>query len=265
MLTRILTITKKKGQGIVEYAVLLAFVVGLAMFLNGAGLKDSVFTVFDNVVYIFGGGDYGHMALDQFNDGNKARRLAADQKALVNLANFFIGKTKKDVKNLLKGDTDHSEGYSGDMAWGNGTGDGEFALGYFIKNDDGGTTFVPFALNHDKAQDILNWMQGDYDQNGNSTDPTNKYLVSDYVMSNGWTGDYVDKQNKLTIRLQYDNNSNNDKKEVVAAKISIDPGNQGTGAGSSGLEVQVKDGKVTYNDTGLSNSAEGWNQYAPKQ
>ena len=29
---------KQKGQGIVEYALLLAFVVGIAMMLNGANL-----------------------------------------------------------------------------------------------------------------------------------------------------------------------------------------------------------------------------------
>ena len=260
MLNRIRIAIKQKGQGIIEYAVLLAFIVGLAVMLQSGGLKDSVKSVFDDVAYVLGGGDWGHMDLGKFNDSNKAKRLAQDQQALVNLANYFIGKTKTEVKDMLKGDTNHKEGYSGDMAWNGGKGDDDFALGYFVKNDDGGTVFVTSALNADQSENILKWMQGDYNNN-NSYDSTNKYLVSDYVLANGWTGDYAANQNKLTVRFQYDNNSKNADRRVVAAKISIDPGNQSNG--SSGLEVQVKDGKVTYNDTGLSNSVEGWNVYAP--
>lgn len=40
---------KQKGQGIVEYAILLAFIVGLAMMLNGANLGGAVKGAFDSV------------------------------------------------------------------------------------------------------------------------------------------------------------------------------------------------------------------------
>ncbi len=40
---------KQKGQGIVEYALLLSFIVGLAMMLNGAGLSSAVKDVFEDV------------------------------------------------------------------------------------------------------------------------------------------------------------------------------------------------------------------------
>ena len=40
---------KQKGQGIVEYALLLAFVVGIAMMLNGANLGGAVKDTFDKV------------------------------------------------------------------------------------------------------------------------------------------------------------------------------------------------------------------------
>ena len=39
----------RKGQGIVEYALLLSFIVGLAMMLNGANLGGAVKDVFDDV------------------------------------------------------------------------------------------------------------------------------------------------------------------------------------------------------------------------
>ena len=49
-MTAIRNYLNKKGQGIVEYAVLLAFIVGLAAFLGSGGIKDSVAGVFDSVV-----------------------------------------------------------------------------------------------------------------------------------------------------------------------------------------------------------------------
>lgn len=47
---------KQKGQGIVEYALLLAFVVGIAVALQGVGLKDAVVGVFDDVATVLAGG-----------------------------------------------------------------------------------------------------------------------------------------------------------------------------------------------------------------
>lgn len=42
----------RKGQGIVEYAVLLSFIMGLTMMLNGANLGGAVMGVFDDVTYV---------------------------------------------------------------------------------------------------------------------------------------------------------------------------------------------------------------------
>ena len=41
----------KKGQGVVEYAVLLAFIVGLAVFLNGGGIGNGVEALFEHRLY----------------------------------------------------------------------------------------------------------------------------------------------------------------------------------------------------------------------
>ena len=44
---------KKKGQGIVEYAILLAFVVVVSVFLFGnGGLKDEVTATFDSTASV---------------------------------------------------------------------------------------------------------------------------------------------------------------------------------------------------------------------
>ena len=57
MLTTIRNMLKEKGQGIVEYALILAFVVGIAMMLNGANLGGAVKDTFDKVAAILNGGD----------------------------------------------------------------------------------------------------------------------------------------------------------------------------------------------------------------
>ena len=71
MLEKIKNITKQKAQGIVEYALLLAFVVGIAMMLSGADLGDAITGVFDNVANVLAGSKYdlstpeGRLAADK--------------------------------------------------------------------------------------------------------------------------------------------------------------------------------------------------------
>ncbi len=49
MLTTMRSFFKEKGQGIVEYAVLLAFVVAIAAFLFGnTGIKDEISNTFSD-------------------------------------------------------------------------------------------------------------------------------------------------------------------------------------------------------------------------
>ena len=49
MLVSLRKFFKEKGQGIVEYAVLLAFVVAIAAYLFGSnGIKDEVTATFDS-------------------------------------------------------------------------------------------------------------------------------------------------------------------------------------------------------------------------
>ena len=50
-------IGNRKGQGIVEYALLLAFIVGIAMMLNGSNLGGAVKGVFDDVAMLLAGGE----------------------------------------------------------------------------------------------------------------------------------------------------------------------------------------------------------------
>ena len=81
---------KQKGQGIVEYALLLAFVVALAMFLNtGGGLKDSVIAVFEDVedflayrTYLEYYGDWHNLSYSDLSAQSNEKRIRADQEGL---------------------------------------------------------------------------------------------------------------------------------------------------------------------------------------
>lgn len=110
MLTRILTITKKKGQGIVEYAVLLAFVVGLAVMLQGVGIRGAIKDTFDNVVVLLRGNPYApyfqawHDKTSAWLSENASaeERLQADQEALARIARAFIGLDEDEVGDLIE-------------------------------------------------------------------------------------------------------------------------------------------------------------------
>ena len=107
-----LNINKKmkneKGQGLTEYVLLLAFIAAIAFMLNSGGLLGTVKGSYNETqgifAMLFGDNsrpDWGHADISTFNESNSAERLARDQEALVNLANYFIGKKKKDVKAVL--------------------------------------------------------------------------------------------------------------------------------------------------------------------
>ena len=102
---------KQKGQGIVEYALLLAFVVGIAMTLNGANLGGAVKDTFDKVAAVLGGEKtYAQRYSEWKNSKNDAIRNAADnnerikvdQEGLYELVKDLIGKTPEEVNTLLK-------------------------------------------------------------------------------------------------------------------------------------------------------------------
>ena len=78
MLTKMRNMLTEKGQGIVEYALLLAFVVALATMLNGVGLASAVKDTFDKVASLLSGDSNYALMLNKY--GNVGRR------SLVNLS-----------------------------------------------------------------------------------------------------------------------------------------------------------------------------------
>lgn len=230
------------------------------MFSGNGSLKGTVADTFTETVRILAGlfdekVNWGNANPDTFNSSNSDERLAADQKALENLANFFIGKTKSEVKELLTV-PGHPEGYSADSNYNGGE---LVTLGYFQRDENGELVFTSDYIRQQDVQHMLNWMQGDYGEGGNYTATSlNNYLVSDYAVSQGLTSGNSSERVAVQMRLLYTKNSDNLKREVVGAQIAIDPGNQSSG--SSGLEIKVEKGKEpTFVDTGITNS---WKYYA---
>lgn len=99
---------KRKGQGIVEYALLLAFVVGIAMMLNGANLGSAIKGVFDDVANVLAGSEYdlstpeGRLAADKARIKKLGEALAANFKH--NSKNVDDSYDKADNPTTLRGD-----------------------------------------------------------------------------------------------------------------------------------------------------------------
>ena len=165
----------KKGQGIVEYALLLAFVVGIAMMLNGTNLGSSVKGVFDDVALVLGGKSenkyaaafdkWGTMDYDKLLTESKSARIAADIEALNNIANYFNSLDMSFTE--LAGNSRDTSNYLGER-WANHADlgnnpdknvDGNVVLQYWAAADDSN------YLSKTRSSAAVDWMKQNYDTN----------------------------------------------------------------------------------------------------
>ena len=148
---------------------------------------------------------------------SSAQRLHADQEALRNLANTFLGKAKSEIQTML-----------GKTSFNNDP------LGHYIEGvDENGnvsTKFTPYSANPNlNANKLANWLQSsDTEQ---VYDSTKRYLFSDYAVqktdNNG---------NGLKLTVKYTKNSEN--VEVVSyVKIAINPLDAANGSEPLNVEL----------------------------
>jgi len=272
----------EKGQDIVEYALLGAFCVAVCLFARNAGFSEVFKSSYDAgkpglLTAAIGtknasegnannddDSDWGHKDPNTFDSSTSQARLEADQLFLANIAKYFIGKEKSYVKGIFNNEGRNEGGRSADIGFNE-----VVHLGWFLKSSDGGTTFVNVnpnnpdlktALDTNELQNIFSWGLGHYNTvSGNNPeyDSTNRYLISDYSLSQGWTDNYnfnVQQSLGLKLRLEYDSTKDNNKKKVIAARIALDPASQNKQNGSSeGLEITIgSDGQPTVTKTGLA-------------
>lgn len=119
MLRKLRNAVKQKGQGIIEYALLLSFVVGIAMLLNGANLGGAVKDTFDSVANLLAGNSsnsssstntyaqrtsqWRQYATDKelLDNTTPEERLKSDQELLVSIGEMFLGQKLSDVESML--------------------------------------------------------------------------------------------------------------------------------------------------------------------
>ena len=252
---------KETGQGIVEYALILAFVVGIGfvIFSGNGSLKGALVNSFTKTCSIIVGlfsdkTDWGHMDVSKFNSENQSERLAADQASLENLASFFIGKTETEIRALLTDGIYHTSGQEVLLGWFVSTDTGNHFLAKNLKSD-GAYTFEN-GVTRPTSDYIFNWMLGDYGVNGNyqySYDSTNNYLVSDYPIGQynnsnmHWSNSAAwapgTGGNGIKISLTFDKTGGDKNKsnwKVTGATVKIDSQSQNTPNGSGGLTATVK-------------------------
>lgn len=229
--------------------------------------------------------DGGNSTIDFTEEGAREDRILTDQQMLANLASHFIGLTQKQVSEMLK------NGLTADMGKDNNR--NSIVLGHLIAsgktNENGNKQGVKLdtggdgKLKTEYANEIFKWMKNPSDPDSVTYDDTYMYLVSDYVVSQGWAdGSGSNQRNGLHIQLEYDYSqqfetyNSLDEVKVVGVHIAIDPGSQknaqriaaSNGQSSSGLDVQVRktsDGtnQVMFYDTGSEFDKNG--TFVPKQ
>lgn len=243
-------LANQKGQGIVEFAILLAFcaIIGYTASSLGfistmdanygkkaakdynssdiiknetkvAGNLESV----SNVSGIPEPPDWGKLQPGDFSSSNSLTRLASDQLALGNLGEIFMGKTKAYIQSNYTN---------------LGITNGSILLGWFRKDTDGSMYFAKSQLKQSNVENIFRWIQGDYGEGGYTAtvDPFYRYLVSDYVTANFENPiNQAKGGNGVRMRLFFDETTN----EVNKVIIAIDRASQKDKNGSAGLEVTI--------------------------
>lgn len=159
----------EKGQGMVEFALIACFVVGLAAIIYNSNLSSSAQSAYENVSRYLSGvpvttqasvQDGKVMSNTELRQISNNQRIAHDQEALANLSKVFLGKSQNEIKNMLSGTSfdayDPSKGLS----------QGTLLFDYDIKNTGDGDGSVQTAFRNAKASPdvLLSWMEGNYVQ-----------------------------------------------------------------------------------------------------
>lgn len=226
MLINIRTIAKRKGQGIVEYALLLAFVVGIAMMLQGVGLAGAVKDTFDSVASLLGGEKKGYAyGLEQLSGMSKKavkekssqeERIKMDQEALAKIGEFFLDKTSGELSSILK------------TVKTNAPNENIFLVNYHDGAEVDAETFTT-DFNYDGSQfkstgyyDILGMMQGEKPNGQTDHDKvqesSSRYFFSDNMLDQSTSTAQWVNDRSIRVNLHFDNTT--DRVDAVRVKVN---------------------------------------------
>lgn len=185
----------QKGRGIAEYALIIAFVLGLGVVLSNVGVRNNIKAVFAQATAYLKGGyvgavaAYGRMSNTNLKNMDNDERLSFDREALTNLGKKFLGMTKTELKSLLKNPTDVN------LAGGPNANNpyGVILLDYEVENTGdngkGVTTKLRYNGGSFNSEDVLEWMKGNYAPDGSHTYNKDHSTSGRYFFSN----DTIDK------------------------------------------------------------------------
>ena len=247
---------KQKGQGIVEYAILLAFILGIAVFLQSGGLKDSVVGVFDKAAAVLAGGEnpksnaytsaleqWGTASWDDLTNAKQSERIAADLEGLTNIAGFF-NSLDMSFTDLAGNNTDNSsylgEKWSSRTDLGNNPDkmvEGSVVFNYWGSGDNA------TSLSQIRSHSAIDWMQ----QNYNTSYSTPNYLGSSgresmserYFFSNEMNANTGGNEKEVRVAFTKDSSG-----KVTGTKVWVSQ--KGNGAGNAITATDENGGVTTY-------------------
>jgi len=183
---------RQRGQGIVEYALLLALILGIAIALNSNGLSTAITDTFDRVAHALGiETDWDKWSKMNGNDlladsASAEDRLKADREFLSNIGQHFLGMTKSEMASILgvsEAELDKLAGTKSDGSPQNGS----VLVGHLYESRDAEGNLMQTGYDSRTEQNaqldnFYNW--GSKAQDGTAYDSSHRYLVSDYALSN---------------------------------------------------------------------------------
>ncbi len=108
MLRRLSSVRKQKGQGIVEYALLLAFILAIAIAMQGSGIDKAISDTFTRVAQALGvetdRDRFASMSEADLRAIDNSERLAEDVKYLNSIKEKLIGdgnRSKSEIEDIL--------------------------------------------------------------------------------------------------------------------------------------------------------------------
>lgn len=168
MLMNLRDVRKQKGQGIVEYALLLAFILGIAIAMQGSGIDEAISNTFARVAHALGVETEADRWASMDSDTLKSTvsnedRLAADVAYLNSIKTKLLGKSQSELKAML------------------GTSpSGSVLLGTFSYNDDGYDFYLTRGNGNTTTVNDLSIFGFSSKEDGKSQ----RYFFSDYALDN---------------------------------------------------------------------------------
>ena len=268
MLRELRNVVKQKGQGIIEYALLLAFVVGIAMMLNGANLGDAIMDTFEKVAIVLGG--EGENAYAQrtskwreYKTDDELRanttpeeRLKSDQDLLISIGNMFLGEKLSDVEQMLAQYNQHiaygtAEDPSGGYLWDHrteNTNPGDPAL-----KESRDVTLFEYRdpKNSDQQIQVLNNNNRDYTKAAElltqgtvkASDFNSSLTANQRVF---YSEDMIDQGYSRKLSANFGINENT--KEITSVHLYVVRGGGNDKTAINGMDLTVTKSGVTYHN-----------------